>query len=129
MSMPRPPQRAPKGVVQPQRVSLTYIHRTAFLYRCIVVAVQGPVVDERGAVQTTGAWQGIPAGTHCTCSFIAPIPALSRSPKRFLQGYPDPNTGWMNEEGVRIDMEHRLIPKPPLRSALKRPKAAGAGNQ
>jgi hypothetical protein len=25
----------------------------------------------------------------------------------------------MNEEGVRIDMAHRLIPKAPLRSALK----------
>ena len=35
----------------------------------------------------------------------------------------------MNEEGVRIDMQHRLIPKPPLRSALKRtrlPSNAGA---
>ncbi|KZT07932.1 uncharacterized protein LAESUDRAFT_650251 [Laetiporus sulphureus 93-53] len=39
-----------------------------------------------------------------------------------LIGYPEPHTGWMNEEGVRIDMEHRLIPKPPIRSALKRPK-------
>jgi hypothetical protein len=29
----------------------------------------------------------------------------------------------MNEHGVRIDMEHRLIPKVPLRSALKRPRA------
>ena len=28
----------------------------------------------------------------------------------------------MNEEGVRIDMQHRLIPKAPLRSALKRPR-------
>ena len=27
----------------------------------------------------------------------------------------------MNEEGVRIDMQHRLMPKV-LRSALKRPK-------
>lgn len=26
----------------------------------------------------------------------------------------------MNEEGVRIDMQHRLVPKAPLRSALKR---------
>jgi hypothetical protein len=25
----------------------------------------------------------------------------------------------MNEEGVRIDMQHRLIPAAPLRSALK----------
>ncbi|KAI0731788.1 hypothetical protein C8Q72DRAFT_775663 [Fomitopsis betulina] len=45
-----------------------------------------------------------------------------------LVGYPEPSAGWMNEEGVRIDREHCLIPKPPLRSALKRPKA-GAGNQ
>lgn len=28
----------------------------------------------------------------------------------------------MNEEGMRIDMHHRFIPKPPLRSALKRPR-------
>lgn len=37
-----------------------------------------------------------------------------------LTGYPEPNCGWMNEEGIRIDIEHRLIPKPPLRPALKR---------
>ena len=30
----------------------------------------------------------------------------------------------MNEEGVRIDMQHRLIPKPPLRSVLKRTRQA-----
>ncbi|KAF8268562.1 hypothetical protein EI94DRAFT_1577361 [Lactarius quietus] len=36
--------------------------------------------------------------------------------------YPDYGEGWMNEEGVRIDMQHRLIPKAPLRSALKRPR-------
>ncbi|OCH86013.1 hypothetical protein OBBRIDRAFT_762042 [Obba rivulosa] len=41
-----------------------------------------------------------------------------------LAGYPDPSSGWMNEEGTRIDMQHRLIPKPPLRSALKRPRGA-----
>ncbi|KAL6299342.1 hypothetical protein BKA93DRAFT_742472, partial [Sparassis latifolia] len=41
-----------------------------------------------------------------------------------LVGYPEPNSGWMNENGVRIDMQHHLIPKPPLRSALKRPKAS-----
>ncbi|KAL4252986.1 hypothetical protein ABKN59_003540 [Abortiporus biennis] len=41
-----------------------------------------------------------------------------------LIGYPEPHNGWMNEEGVRIDMHHRLIPKPPLRSALKRPKSS-----
>ena len=28
----------------------------------------------------------------------------------------------MNEECVRIDMQHRLVPKAPLRSALKRPR-------
>jgi hypothetical protein len=27
----------------------------------------------------------------------------------------------MNEENMRIDMQHRLVPKAPLRSALKRP--------
>ena len=36
-----------------------------------------------------------------------------------LNEYPEYGQGWMNEEGVRIDMAHRLIPKPPLRSALK----------
>ncbi|KAK0206399.1 hypothetical protein DFS33DRAFT_586730 [Desarmillaria ectypa] len=36
-----------------------------------------------------------------------------------LEGYPEPGQGWMNEDGVRIDMMHRLVPKPPLRSALK----------
>jgi hypothetical protein len=40
-----------------------------------------------------------------------------------LANYPDYGEGWMNEEGVRIDMQHRLVPKPPLRSALKRPRA------
>jgi len=39
-----------------------------------------------------------------------------------LANYPEYGEGWMNEEGVRIDMQHRLIPKPPLRSALKRPR-------
>ncbi|EIW51606.1 uncharacterized protein TRAVEDRAFT_54361 [Trametes versicolor FP-101664 SS1] len=39
-----------------------------------------------------------------------------------LAHYPEPSTGWMNEEGVRIDMQHRLVPKRPLRSALKQPK-------
>ena len=28
----------------------------------------------------------------------------------------------MNEDGVRIDIWHRLIPKQPLRPALKRPR-------
>ncbi|KAF9527698.1 hypothetical protein CPB83DRAFT_749381, partial [Crepidotus variabilis] len=36
-----------------------------------------------------------------------------------LDEYPDYGEGWMNEEGVRIDMSHRLVPKVPLRSALK----------
>ncbi|KAL1742467.1 hypothetical protein HDZ31DRAFT_43183 [Schizophyllum fasciatum] len=36
-----------------------------------------------------------------------------------LDGYPDAGEGWMNEEGKRIDMQHRLVPKPPLRSVLK----------
>ncbi|KAF8191242.1 hypothetical protein BJ912DRAFT_964649 [Pholiota molesta] len=36
--------------------------------------------------------------------------------------YPEPGEGWMNEECVRIDLSHRLIPKPPLRSALKQTK-------
>ncbi|GJE96310.1 hypothetical protein PsYK624_125040 [Phanerochaete sordida] len=39
-----------------------------------------------------------------------------------LACYPETNCGWMNEDGVRIDMQHRLVPKPPLRSALKRSK-------
>ncbi|RPD55581.1 hypothetical protein L227DRAFT_566541 [Lentinus tigrinus ALCF2SS1-6] len=43
-----------------------------------------------------------------------------------LAHYPEPNAGWMNEEGVRIDMQHRLIPKQPLRSALKRAKPLSA---
>jgi hypothetical protein len=39
-----------------------------------------------------------------------------------LGSYPDYGEGWMNEEGMRIDMQHRLIPKAPLRSVLKRPR-------
>lgn len=31
----------------------------------------------------------------------------------------------MNEEGIKIDMQHRLIPKIPTKSALKRPKMGG----
>ncbi|KAK7040411.1 hypothetical protein R3P38DRAFT_2612345 [Favolaschia claudopus] len=43
-----------------------------------------------------------------------------------LRDYPPSGSGWMNEDGVRIDMGHRLIPKVPLRSALKRtPSARG----
>ena len=37
-----------------------------------------------------------------------------------LDDYPELGTGWQNEEGIRIDMMHRLIPKVPLRPALKR---------
>ncbi|KAG6833061.1 hypothetical protein H0H87_011805 [Tephrocybe sp. NHM501043] len=36
-----------------------------------------------------------------------------------LESYPEHGDGWMNEHGVRIDMGHRLIPKAPLKSALK----------
>jgi hypothetical protein len=42
-----------------------------------------------------------------------------------LKDYPRHGEGWMNEHGVRIDMEHRLIPKLPLRSALKKSKING----
>ena len=37
-----------------------------------------------------------------------------------LDDYPEPEEGWQNEQGVRIDLKHRLVPKAPLRSALKR---------
>ncbi|PPQ71503.1 hypothetical protein CVT24_006467 [Panaeolus cyanescens] len=40
-----------------------------------------------------------------------------------LDDYPEQGEGWMNEEGTRIDVDHRLVPKMPLRSALKQPKA------
>jgi hypothetical protein len=39
---------------------------------------------------------------------------------QLLNLIPDFGEGWMNEEGVRIDMQHCLVPKIPLRSALKR---------
>ncbi|EKM76432.1 hypothetical protein AGABI1DRAFT_108758 [Agaricus bisporus var. burnettii JB137-S8] len=42
-----------------------------------------------------------------------------------LDDYPEYGEGWMNEEGVRIDMAHRLVPKAPLRSALKPSKTLG----
>ena len=42
-----------------------------------------------------------------------------------LDDYPESGDGWMNEEGVRIDLNHRLIPKPPLRSALKQSNLRG----
>ncbi|KAF8119583.1 hypothetical protein EV363DRAFT_811142 [Boletus edulis] len=37
-----------------------------------------------------------------------------------LDDYPEPNGGWQNEDGIRIDINRRLIPKAPLRSVLKR---------
>ncbi|KAI0699172.1 hypothetical protein C8T65DRAFT_305346 [Cerioporus squamosus] len=53
-----------------------------------------------------------------------PPPGMEYPPD--LAYYPEPNQGWMNEDGVRIDMQHRLIPKQPLRSALKRSKPLNA---
>ena len=46
-------------------------------------------------------------------------PAQGQEYPADLDGYPEFNIGWQNEEGVRIDMGHRLIPKQPLRSVLK----------
>ncbi|KAF9460287.1 hypothetical protein BDZ94DRAFT_1266489 [Collybia nuda] len=51
-----------------------------------------------------------------------PLPQDQQYPPD-LDGYPEFGEGWMNEEGVRIDMQHRLIPKQPLRSALKQTRA------
>lgn len=50
-------------------------------------------------------------------SYRAPAPGEAYPPD--LEGYPEPGNGWQNEEGTRIDISHRLIPKPPLRSVLK----------
>ncbi|KAF8631099.1 hypothetical protein AX17_005144 [Amanita inopinata Kibby_2008] len=47
-----------------------------------------------------------------------PAPAGQEYPPD-LDDYPEYGHGWMNEEGIRIDMGHRLIPRLPLRSALK----------
>ncbi|KAF8723868.1 hypothetical protein AX14_009061 [Amanita brunnescens Koide BX004] len=47
-----------------------------------------------------------------------PAPAGQEYPSD-LEDYPEYGEGWMNEKGVRIDMGHRLIPKTPLRPALK----------
>jgi hypothetical protein len=47
-----------------------------------------------------------------------PAPAGQEYPQD-LDDYPEYGEGWMNEKGVRIDMGHRLIPKTPLRPALK----------
>ncbi|KAG5351788.1 hypothetical protein C0989_004942 [Termitomyces sp. Mn162] len=46
-------------------------------------------------------------------------PTLGQEYPPDLDGYPEHGQGWMNEQGVRIDMSHRLIPKAPLKSALK----------
>ncbi|KAH8116053.1 hypothetical protein DFH11DRAFT_1256791 [Phellopilus nigrolimitatus] len=43
-----------------------------------------------------------------------------------LNEYPDVGAGWMNEECIRIDMQHRLVPKAPLRPALKRSNTSGS---
>lgn len=45
-----------------------------------------------------------------------------------LKEYPEPGVGWMNEEGIRIDIQHRLIPKIPLRPALKRTSISGSSS-
>ncbi|KAH7882292.1 hypothetical protein F5I97DRAFT_1931484 [Phlebopus sp. FC_14] len=37
-----------------------------------------------------------------------------------LDDYPEPSEGWQNEEGVRIDLNRRLIPRAPIRGVLKR---------
>ncbi|PPQ74970.1 hypothetical protein CVT26_011686 [Gymnopilus dilepis] len=41
-----------------------------------------------------------------------------------LADYPEEGHGWMNEEGIRIDLTHRLVPKAPLRPALKQTRIA-----
>ncbi|KZP14675.1 hypothetical protein FIBSPDRAFT_103385 [Athelia psychrophila] len=40
-----------------------------------------------------------------------------------LDDYPEYGEAWQDERGVRIDMRHRLIPKQPMRSALKKPRS------
>jgi len=50
-------------------------------------------------------------------SYRPPAPGEAYPPD--LDDYPEPGGGWQNEQGTRIDMGHRLIPKPPLRSVLK----------
>ena len=50
--------------------------------------------------------------------YLAAEPGTEYPPD--LDEYPEYGIGWMNEECIRIDMQHRLIPKPPLRPALKR---------
>ncbi|KAI0052047.1 hypothetical protein FA95DRAFT_1484348 [Auriscalpium vulgare] len=56
-----------------------------------------------------------------------PAPAGQEYPTD-LRHYPDYGSGWMNEECVRIDMQHRLVPKVPLRSALKKSRSPSDGN-
>ena len=63
-----------------------------------------------------------PSRLRLCCAIVDPARAIGADPLCSSQHYPEPNTGWMNEEGVRIDMQHRLVPKAPLRSALKRPR-------
>ncbi|KAK7038855.1 hypothetical protein VNI00_010485 [Paramarasmius palmivorus] len=46
-----------------------------------------------------------------------PPPAGQEFPLE-LASYPDYGEGWMNEDGVKIDMMHRLIPKPPINWAF-----------
>ena len=52
-----------------------------------------------------------------TGAYKPPSPGSEYPPD--LADYPRYGEGWMNEDGTRIDMEHHLIPKVPLRSALK----------
>lgn len=60
--------------------------------------------------------------------YVPPEPGLEYP--RELDEYPEAGMGWMNEEGIRIDMQHRLVPKAPLRPALKRTSTSNssAGN-
>ncbi|KAF5380082.1 hypothetical protein D9615_006208 [Tricholomella constricta] len=54
-------------------------------------------------------------------AYKPPLPGQEYPPE--LDDYPEHGEGWMNEESVRIDMGHRLIPKAPLKSALKQPRS------
>ena len=49
----------------------------------------------------------------------APAPEHDKYPLD-LHDYPEPGTGWVNEDGVQIDMKRRIVRKKPLRSALKK---------
>lgn len=59
-------------------------------------------------------------------SYKPPLPGEEYP--RDLHFYPEVGQGWMNEEGIKIDMQHRLIPKVPQKSALKRPVVPRHGN-